>query len=101
MRQADRRTIEEIGLPGAVLMENAGAAVARLILERYPGARHPAVLCGRGNNGGDGFAAARRLLGLSPQVLLLGARPDVAGDARLHLRPYPPPAGAPTHPPAQ
>jgi NAD(P)H-hydrate epimerase len=88
MRQADRRTIEEIGLPGAVLMENAGAAVARVILERFPGARHPAVLCGKGNNGGDGFAAARRLLGLRPQVVLLGARADMAGDARLHMGAY-------------
>lgn len=61
MRRADRRTIDEIGLPGPVLMENAGAAVARLVDERFGAARRVAVLCGRGNNGGDGFVAARRL----------------------------------------
>jgi len=61
MRDADRRTIEEIGLPGAVLMENAGAAVARTVRTRYPRARRPLVLCGKGNNGGDGFVAARYL----------------------------------------
>ena len=85
MREADRRTIEEIGVPGAVLMENAGTAVARLIEERFPQARRPAVLCGRGNNGGDGFVAARRLAALRPIVYLLGARDGVKGDARVHL----------------
>jgi len=85
MREADRRTIEEIGVPAAVLMENAGTAVARLIEERFPQARRPAVLCGRGNNGGDGFVVARRLAALRPTVYLLGSRDGVKGDARLHL----------------
>jgi NAD(P)H-hydrate epimerase len=85
MREADRRTIEEVGLPGAVLMENAGAAVAHWARTRFPSARRPLVLCGRGNNGGDGFVAARRLRDLSPATLLIGARGDVRGDARLHL----------------
>jgi ADP-dependent NAD(P)H-hydrate dehydratase / NAD(P)H-hydrate epimerase len=85
MRDADRRTIEEIGLPGAVLMENAGAAVARALRARYPQARRPLVLCGRGNNGGDGFVIARHLLDLEPSVFLLGARAEVRGDARLHM----------------
>src|SRR5438552_1170056 len=85
MRDADRRTIEEIGLPGAVLMENAGAAVARLLRRRYPGARRPLVLCGRGNNGGDGFVVARHLLDLAPSVFLFGSRQDVRGEARLHM----------------
>ena len=85
MRDADRRTIEEIGLPGAVLMENAGAAVARLLRERYPGARRPLVLCGKGNNGGDGFVVARHLLDLVPSVFLFGARQDVHGEARVHM----------------
>ncbi len=84
MRRADRRTIEEIGLPGAVLMENAGAAVAGAIAERYPGCRRVVVLCGRGNNGGDGFVVARRL-GARAQAVLLGTRDGVQGDARLHL----------------
>ena len=77
MRDADRRTIEEIGLPGAVLMESAGAAVARAIGERFPGARRPVVLCGKGNNGGDGFVVARCLRELKPSVFLLGLRAEV------------------------
>jgi ADP-dependent NAD(P)H-hydrate dehydratase / NAD(P)H-hydrate epimerase len=85
MREADRRTIEEIGLPGAVLMENAGVAVARAIHERAPQARRITVLCGRGNNGGDGFVIARQLIALKPVTILLGTRKDLSGDARLHL----------------
>jgi len=88
MSQADRRTIEEVGVPGAVLMENAGAAVAAAIRRRYPAARRPAVLCGRGNNGGDGFVVAHRLLDLRPAVYLAGSRAETKGDARLHLTAY-------------
>ena len=88
MRAADRRTIEEIGLPGAVLMENAGAAVAREICARFPRARRPVVLCGKGNNGGDGFVVARHLRERQPSVLLLGPRAEVRGDARIHLGAY-------------
>src|SRR5262245_13035004 len=88
MRAADRRTIEEIGLPGAVLMENAGAAVVDAIGRRVPSARRLVVLCGRGNNGGDGFVVARRRLGHRPEVLLFGRRSEVKGDARVHLGAY-------------
>ncbi len=85
MRAADRATIDDVGLPGAVLMENAGAAVAALIDARWPALR-PYVLCGKGNNGGDGFVVARRLLARAPRVLLFGSADDVQGDARLHLQ---------------
>src|SRR5260221_7278045 len=85
MRDAARRTIEEIGLPGAVLMENAGAAVARALRARHPGARRPLILCGRANNGGDGFVIARHLLDLEPSVFLFGSRQEVRGEARLHM----------------
>src|SRR5262245_49078469 len=88
MREADRRTIEEIGLPAAVLMENAGAAVARAVRARYPAARRPLVLCGKGNNGGDGFVVARHLRDRAPSVFLFGARQDVRGDARAHLEAF-------------
>jgi NAD(P)H-hydrate epimerase len=88
MREADRRTIEEVGLPGAVLMENAGTGVARAVRERFPAVRRPLILCGKGNNGGDGFVVARRLLDLSPRTLLMGTRADLRGDAALHLGAY-------------
>ncbi|HVQ31033.1 MAG TPA: NAD(P)H-hydrate epimerase, partial [Vicinamibacteria bacterium] len=88
MREADRRTIEEAGLPGAVLMENAGAAVAAVVKERYPQARRPLVVCGKGNNGGDGYAAARRLLDRDPEVALLTFRSEIQGDAAVHLKAY-------------
>jgi NAD(P)H-hydrate epimerase len=84
MREADRRTIEG-GVPGATLMDQAGAAVARVVRERYPAPRRIAVLCGKGNNGGDGFAAARHLRDRQPEVFLVGRREDVMGDAGLHL----------------
>ncbi|MFN8092145.1 MAG: NAD(P)H-hydrate dehydratase [Vicinamibacteria bacterium] len=85
MRRADRRTIDEIGLPGPVLMENAGAAVARLVGERFGAARRVVVLCGRGNNGGDGFVVARRL-GRRARAVLLGPREGASGEALVHLR---------------
>ena len=70
------------GMPGIQLMENAGAAVARAITERF--APRPAlVLCGPGNNGGDGFVAARHLAGHGwpVRLALLGARERLRGDA--------------------
>src|SRR5512143_615383 len=86
MREADRATIEGVGLPGAVLMENAGAAVATAIEKRYPGIRQPLVLCGKGNNGGDGFVIARRLRHRGAIAVLVGRRDEVKGDAEVHLR---------------
>lgn len=85
MREADRRTIEEVGLPGAVLMENAGAAVAQAIRAHFSAARRLAILCGKGNNGGDGFVVARRLRELQPALYLVGSRRDVKGDALVHM----------------
>ena len=60
MREMDRATIEDIGVPGPVLMERAALGVSALVRSRFPG-RHTLIVCGRGNNGGDGLAAARQL----------------------------------------
>jgi NAD(P)H-hydrate epimerase len=89
MREADRRTIEEIGIPSLVLMENAGRQVVAAI-EAIHGDlldRQVAVLCGRGNNGGDGFVVARTLVqrGVDVAVFLFGRVADVRGDARINL----------------
>ena len=81
-RALDRRAIDEAGVPGVVLMENAGRNCAELL--RALGARGPvAVCCGKGNNGGDGFVAARLLRerGYSVRVGLLGRRDALTGDA--------------------
>src|SRR6476659_3471597 len=89
MREADRRTIEDIGIPSLVLMENAGRQVVAAIETVHSDLleRHVAVLCGRGNNGGDGFVIARTLLqrGTDVSVFLLGRVADVRGDARTNL----------------
>ncbi len=61
MRQVDRLAIEEIGIPGVVLMENAALGVVEALVERFPEARRVALFCGPGNNGGDGLAVARHL----------------------------------------
>lgn len=84
MREMDRRTTEEFGLPGIVLMENAGRAVAEAAWDLLPddGGR-VLVIAGKGNNGGDGFVAARHLSGRGVEVavLLLCRMDDLKGDA--------------------
>ncbi|MDP9084142.1 MAG: NAD(P)H-hydrate dehydratase [Pseudomonadota bacterium] len=84
MTEADRRTIAA-GTPGSMLMENAGRAVAEEIKRRWS-PRSVCILCGPGNNGGDGFVVANTLAasGWSVRVALLGAREDLLGDAALH-----------------
>ena len=89
MREADRFTIEDIGIPSLVLMENAGRQVVAAMEAAYEsrlGGR-VAVLCGRGNNGGDGFVIARTLAqrGVDVSVFLIGRVSDVRGDARTNL----------------
>jgi ADP-dependent NAD(P)H-hydrate dehydratase / NAD(P)H-hydrate epimerase len=89
MREADRRTIDEIGIPSIVLMENAGRQAVAAMEAAFEGLSnsHVGVLCGRGNNGGDGFVVARTLVqrGIESTVFLLGSVSEVRGDARTNL----------------
>ncbi len=83
MREIDRVTSERFGVPSLTLMENAGSAVARFILSDYPNAQRIGVICGKGNNGGDGFVVARHLAdsGRVVRVLLLCSPEELRGDA--------------------
>ncbi|MFZ5480331.1 MAG: NAD(P)H-hydrate epimerase [Myxococcota bacterium] len=84
IRELDRRLIVEVGIPGAVLMEHAGHRVADAIARRWPDARRPLVLCGPGNNGGDGYVIARHLAvrGWAPRCRAL--LPPATPDAKVH-----------------
>lgn len=95
MGAVDRLTAQEFGVPLETLMENAGGAVARFCLQHYSAAERVVVLCGKGNNGGDGFVAARLLAeaGVGVEVLLLGRKQEVKGEATAALRRLPAEAG--------
>lgn len=91
MRELDRAAIEERGIPGAVLMERAGAAAAAAVRELLrPGAADPLVviLAGKGNNGGDGLVVSRLLsaAGVRTRTFLLARGRDLRGDADLNRR---------------
>jgi NAD(P)H-hydrate epimerase len=85
IREADRRCIQELGIPGPVLMNNAGAAVFRELRSGPVG-----VVCGKGNNGGDGFVVARLALvaGMETSVVLLAEESGISGDAALFMNAY-------------
>jgi len=96
MREVDRVTSERFGVPSLTLMENAGTAVAEFIASHYPSTKRIGVVCGKGNNGGDGFVTARKLheAGKDVRVLLLAERSELRGDAaemftKLPLAPVP------------
>jgi NAD(P)H-hydrate epimerase len=84
-RRIDEMAREKYGIPASLLMENAGRAVAAEIIRLNK--NKIAVICGKGNNGGDGFVCARHLLtaGKKVDVFLTGSRSRVKGDARLNL----------------
>ncbi len=90
MQLMDGRTIESIGVPGRVLMENAARGATRVFLQRFPEApnRRVGVLAGRGNNGGDGFVMARYLFqeGADVTVFLLSEKGRAGGDAGENLK---------------
>ncbi len=85
MREADRRCIEDIGIPGAVLMNNAGAEVFKFVDQGPVG-----VVCGKGNNGGDGYVVARMALlaGLETRLVLIAEPDTITGDAAIFLHAY-------------
>jgi ADP-dependent NAD(P)H-hydrate dehydratase / NAD(P)H-hydrate epimerase len=89
MREADRRTIEDIGIPSLVLMENAGRQVVSAMESAFQdlSERRVAVISGKGSNGGDGFVVARTLLqrGIDVSVFVVGQLGEIRGDARLNL----------------
>ncbi len=89
MREIDRIAIEELGIPGVVLMENAGLRVVRALRGRFEdlASERIVVVAGKGNNGGDGFVVARHLanLGARPEVVLLAAREEIKGDAAVNM----------------
>ncbi len=89
MRDADRTTIEDIGIPSRVLMENAGREVAAVLSSTFDdlAERAVAIVCGRGNNGGDGLVVARVLhdKGVDVTVFLVGRVAELQGDARANL----------------
>jgi ADP-dependent NAD(P)H-hydrate dehydratase / NAD(P)H-hydrate epimerase len=89
MREMDRLTMESFGVPGRILMENAGKGATEVFLSTFPdlsGSRI-GIVAGRGNNGGDGFVIARYLAqkGLRVTLFLLADRNDVSGDAETNL----------------
>src|SRR5688500_3889401 len=90
MREVDRLTTEKYGIPSILLMENAAHAVVRVITERLGGSvkeKSILILCGKGNNGGDGAATARILwtMGAKIHVVLFGTVEETLGDARANF----------------
>jgi len=89
IRQFDRHCIEKLGVPGIVLMENAGRQIAEAAVRMLEEAefRHVVLMAGHGNNGGDGFVVARHLAvhGYTTEVILVGRSDEVKGDARINL----------------
>lgn len=89
MQNIDRRAIHESGIPGMLLMENAGNAVLNEILYHYPEAKSITLVCGKGNNGGDGFVIARRLINYSNDINIFctfDKNFKSKGDAGLNLK---------------
>lgn len=87
MGRADRMAIDRGPFSGIDLMHNAGSAVSAVVLERFAGAREVVVLCGPGNNGGDGYVIARRLVEAGVDVgLFAHGRPRAGSDAAIAAR---------------
>ncbi len=91
MQELDRKTINDLGIPGIVLMENAGRGTCEQIKRHFPDVKKKiVVLCGSGNNGGDGFVIARYFYnkGFKTSVYLFSAADKVRGDAKINLQAF-------------
>ena len=90
VREMDRIAIQTYGIPGEELMERAGQAAFALLRERWPDARRLLVVCGPGNNGGDGYVVARLALerGLDALLVQLGHTARIRGEAAIHRQRY-------------
>ena len=88
MRQIDQDTIENIGIPGIVLMETAGSAIVRAIERHYPACQRIGILAGKGNNGGDGIVIARQLAhaGHDVHLFLVSPAESFTGEAQVNLQ---------------
>lgn len=88
MQEADRRAINGLGIPGCVLMYNAAKSVVDHIKAKFPDASKFGILCGKGNNGGDGFAIAHILsiAGKKVNVVALAKEAEYVNDASLYLK---------------
>jgi hydroxyethylthiazole kinase-like uncharacterized protein yjeF len=88
MKEIDRKAIEDLGIIGPILMENAGLQIAMEIMDCFPDIdlEEIVIVAGKGNNGGDGFVVARHLYnqGCRPHILLLAKVSDLRGDAALN-----------------
>ncbi len=95
MREADRHTISDLGVPGIVLMENAATGVVEALRQRFGDAQAVLVLCGSGNNGGDGLAVARHLVNGGQEVVVISLADEskLSGDAATNLS-WPAPSGS-------
>src|SRR6476659_4020502 len=89
LREVDRLSTEKFGIPSLLLMENAGMRVVEVLEDHFENleALTVAILCGKGNNGGDGFVVARQLIqkGCFPFVFLFAPEEEVKGDAKANL----------------
>ena len=89
IREIDRLSSEKYGIPRVILMENAGMRVVETLQDRFEDLEDSVIgiLCGKGNNGGDGFVVARQLIqrGIYPFLFLFCPEEEVHGEARINL----------------
>jgi len=91
VREADSYAIDTLGIPSIVLMENAARSIFELAIQQFGSqleSKNIGVVCGKGNNGGDGFAVARHFMnnGFNVRIISLGAEEELKGDALINFR---------------